>query len=84
MGGAIGSEMDGDKYLDLKGLSQYASLGASTIRQYIKQDALPAYKVGGKVLIRRSEFDGWMQGHRVRTGQDISAIVDSVIADLKA
>jgi hypothetical protein len=28
--------------------------------------ALPHYRVGNKILVRRSEFDRWLDGHRHR------------------
>jgi len=72
-----------DKYLDLRGLSQYASLGISTIRDYVKRAGLPAYKLGGKILIRKSEFDKWMRDYRLHKDNDINDLVDSVMKDLK-
>ena len=55
-----------DRYLDLKGLATYSSLGVGTIRDYLKQ-GLPAFKIKGKVLIRKSEFDEWIEGFRLGT-----------------
>ena len=56
-----------DQYFDLKGLAVYSSLGISSLRYHIKENNLPVYCIRNdkkqvtKVLIKRSEFDAWMQ-----------------------
>jgi len=43
----------------------------------------PHYRLGGKIVVRRSEFDAWMAAYR-RVGQaDVEGIVNSVISDLR-
>ena len=71
-----------DQYFDLKGASAYSSLAISTLREHIRK-GLPAFKVGGKILIRLSEFDRWMERHRVNRDQDLTSIIDSVIDELR-
>jgi hypothetical protein len=39
---------------------------------------LPCYRVGAKILVRRSEFDSWMRQHR----QVGSADVDRLMAEM--
>lgn len=63
-----------DQYFDLPGLSYYASTSKDTLRDYIRCLGLPAFKVKGKLLVKRSEFDQWMEAHRVK-GIDVDAIV---------
>jgi excisionase family DNA binding protein len=72
-----------DQYLDLKGLSKYSGLSVRTLRDHIKTKGLPCFKVKGKILVRKSEFDDWMEQFRVRKSQDINRIVDEVMASLK-
>ena len=72
-----------DKYFDLKGLSLYSSLGVSTLRDYIRK-GLPCFKIGGKILIRMSEFDQWLQGFRLHKEQDLTSIVNDIMSELKA
>jgi hypothetical protein len=43
---------------------------------------LPAYQVGGKLLVRRSEFDTWMAAFRRRAQPDVDGIVSDVMRDL--
>lgn len=55
-----------DCYLDLKKLSAYSSLAASTLRAYtrIVDNPLPCYCVRRKILVKKSEFDKWIEGYR--------------------
>ena len=50
-----------DQYFDLRGLSAYSALGVGTIRDYLKSGGLPCFKLRGKILIKRSEFDAWIE-----------------------
>jgi hypothetical protein len=71
------------QYLDLQGLEDYSSLSISTIRSYIKYDSLPHFKVRGKILVRQSEFDKWMEGYRVDS-QDLDKLVDEVMQSVQS
>ena len=70
-----------DQYFDLEGLSAYSALKVPTLREYIKEKKLPAFKVKGKLLIRKSEFDSWLDNFRVK--DRIEDIVNKVMGDLK-
>ena len=70
-----------DQYFDLKGLSAYSALKVPTLREYIKKGKLPAFKVKGKILIKRSEFDMWLKKFRVK--DRIDSIVNDVISSMK-
>lgn len=73
-----------DRLFDLNGLSAYSALGKSTIRQYIRTHQLPHFKVGGKILIKRSEFDAWIENYRIgdAPGKDIFEKLDAMVADV--
>jgi len=73
----------GREWLDLKALTQYASVSERTMRQWIHRAAnpLPAVRVGTKILVHRSAFDQWLEGHRLET-IDVSCIVDQMVSDL--
>ena len=70
-----------DQFFDLKGLSAYCSLKVPTLRDYLKT-GLPYFKLKEKILIKRSEFDRWLEQYRVSRGQDIDNIVNGVMSDL--
>ena len=72
-----------DQYFDLRGLSAYSALGVATLRDYIRSDALPCFKVKGKILIKKSEFDTWVERYRINQAQDINSIVDGVMESLE-
>jgi hypothetical protein len=57
-----------DAYLPLRVLADYSGLSVRTLRGYLAHAArpLPHYRIGGKVLVRRTEFDAWaVQFHAV-------------------
>jgi excisionase family DNA binding protein len=55
-----------DPLFTLKALAGYSGLGYSTIKRYVR--SMPHYRVGvggkGKVLVRRSAFDQWLEQYR--------------------
>ena len=73
-----------DRYFDLKGLSAYSALAEPTLRDHIKKNRLPAFKVKGKILVRRSEFDTWVEAFRINRTQDIKKIANDVMRDFRA
>ena len=56
-----------DGYLPLKELCTYSGLSERMLRKYLHDAAnpLPHYQVGAKILVRRSEFDRWVQEYRI-------------------
>ena len=58
-------------------------LGVSerTIREWIHRplNPLPAVRVGGKILVRRSVFDQWLESHRL-IPVDVGCIVEELVA----
>ena len=72
-----------DQYFDLKGLATYSALKVPTLRDYIKSGSLPCFKVKGKILIKQSEFDAWLEGYRINKKQELNNIVDGVLNSLK-
>lgn len=73
-----------DPFLPLRALAGYSGLGVRKLRDCLDDPAhpLPHYRVGGKILVRRSEFDTWIAVYRCRGRVDIDAVVDEVVRDL--
>ena len=71
-------------YLSLRALSAYSNLGIRTLRKYLSHPAkpLPHYRVGGKILVRRSEFDEWVSTFRVEETTSIESIVSDVLGGM--
>jgi len=59
-----------DPFLPLRALASYSGLSVRKLRDYLDDAGhpLPCYRVGGKIVVRRSEFDGWIAAYRQRGG----------------
>jgi hypothetical protein len=44
---------------------------------------LPCYRIGGKILVRRSEYDGWAGRYRQAGAQDVERAVAEVLTGLR-
>jgi hypothetical protein len=68
-----------DGYLPVKDLAVYSGLCVRTLRNYISHPShpLPCYRIGGKVLVRRSEFDQWALQFR----EEPSSVVNSLVTE---
>ena len=71
-----------DRFLDLKNLSAYSSLGIPTLREYLKSGGLPHFKLRGKILVRLSEFEKWVESFRVDNKQALDSLVNDVMKSL--
>jgi hypothetical protein len=77
------------EWMDLKTVQRYACVSERTVRDWIHrpQNPLPAKQVErGKLLVKRSQFDRWLEAHPYRPDDaiDVGRIVDEVMNDLKA
>ena len=65
---AVRINVEMDPFLSMNGLAAYSSLSRRTLQNLLSDplDPLPSYRVGGKLLVRRSEFDAWMGRRRNR------------------
>ena len=75
------NEAPADTYLPLKQLAVYAGLSVRTLRDYLSNpiDPLPHYRIGGKILVRRSEYDVWVQRFRRTSVGTLDSIVDDLV-----
>jgi excisionase family DNA binding protein len=69
------------EWMDLRTLCRYANVSERTLREWIHRpvNPLPAVQVGGKILIRRGDFDRWLECHRLRV-VDVGCIVDEMVS----
>ena len=72
-------------YLSLRTLSAYSGLSVRTLRTYLSDPRrpLPYYRIGGKVLVRRSDYDAWASAFRVADTQGLGRVVDDVMEGLR-
>lgn len=73
-----------DPFLPLRALAAYSGLSVRKLREHLTDPAhpLPYYRVGGKILVRRGEFDEWIAAYRQDRNNDIDAIVSGVLKSL--
>lgn len=72
-------------YLTLKSLVAYSSCSSRWLRSRLvdPHHPLPHFKIGGKILVKRVDFDEWIARHRVIwRANEINDIVDSVLTQL--
>ncbi|MFI5342040.1 MAG: helix-turn-helix domain-containing protein [Candidatus Methylomirabilales bacterium] len=81
--GSVDVQVPLDPYMDLKALSQYSSISVRKLRDLLKEPLrpLPCYRVDGKILVRRSDFDRWMEAYRYTP--DLTKLVDEVVAEFR-
>ena len=65
------------EWLGLRDLTHYANVSERTIRSWIRSpvNPLPAVKVSGKVLVRKSDFDAFLQRYRIRPLEDPTSML---------
>ena len=78
----LSSELD--PYLGLRALAGYSGLSVRKLRDLLIDPAhpLPCYRVGGKILVRRSEYDAWAARYRQIGNPDLDRIVAGALKDL--
>ena len=69
-----------DRYLDLAHLASYSSMGKTTLRELIQAGELQAFCPRGKVLVKKSTFDSWVEKHPVRPGKAVADLVNEIMA----
>jgi excisionase family DNA binding protein len=72
---------DADRFFPLTELAVYSGLSVRRLRDYLHDSIrpLPHYRIGGKILVRRSDFDAWASGFRISAPK---AAVDDVVDQL--
>ncbi len=65
-----------DPWLSLRALASYSSMCRRTLQNLLNDpgDPLPSYRIGGKILVRRSEFDAWMARRRNEKAQALTRL----------
>lgn len=70
------------EYLTLAELAIYAAACRNTLKKWIKR-GMPHYKIGRSVRVRIGEFNDWMNRFRGGTSEDLDAILDQVMKEVK-
>lgn len=72
-------------YFDLQALAAYASCSVRWLRDRLVDPShpLPSFRIAGKLLVKREDFDTWIRAYRVgRPSSDLEQIVDSVVTQV--
>lgn len=60
------SEMQLEKWVNLEDVAEHLSLSQDTVRAWIREGKLPAYKAGKRYKFKISEVDEWVRNGRIR------------------
>lgn len=59
-------EMQVEKWVNLEDIAEHLSLSQDTVRTWIKEGKLPAYKAGKRYKFKISEVDEWVRTGRIK------------------
>ena len=70
-----------DPFLSLQALATYSGLSRRKLRAHLSNPAhpLPCYRIGSKIVVRRSEYDTWAACYRQVGHVDVDHIVSDVL-----
>lgn len=75
-----------DPFLSLRALAAYSGISVRKLHDHLNDPfhPLPHYRVGGKILVRRSQFDGWMARFRQQGHARAAEVVEEVLRGLRS
>jgi excisionase family DNA binding protein len=81
MSAAVNPTME---WFDLRQLTCYAAVSERTLRGWIHDpiNPLPAYQVGSKLLVRKRDFDSYIERHPVRPMQVVDSMVEEILSEM--
>jgi excisionase family DNA binding protein len=68
-----------ESYLDTKGLEEFTSIKAATIRKFVQLDKIPYTKVGRLVRFRTSQIEAWLLERERNTVYQTKRIVQEQV-----
>jgi hypothetical protein len=74
--------VESTEYLSLRSLAGYSGLSVRRLRDHLVDPLhpLPHYRVGGKILVRRADFDLWAEQFKVHAAPEtLDSMVDDII-----
>ena len=72
------------EYFPLKLLAQYSGLSVRTLRFHLTAPShpLPHFRIGGKILVKRTEYDDWVARYRAAVTDRVDVIVTETLRGL--
>lgn len=85
MGAAVAEHPD-DRYFTLQQAAEYTGVARRTVERWMHMpEPLPTFRIGGRILIRKSELDAWIEKvGRQPAGPEPAARVDPRVAEAVA
>jgi hypothetical protein len=74
-----------DPFLSLRALAGYSGLSVRKLRDLLSDPAhpLPYYRIGGKLLVRRSDYDTWAVCYRQVGNVGLDRVVSKALRALQ-
>ncbi len=72
---------DRDRYMDKREAAAYTSLSVRNLEARLPE--IPHFRVGQKILFKKSEVDRWMETYREGGTRNLDRIADEAIESLK-
>ena len=69
----------GEQYFDFDQVANYLKVEISTIKKYLRVNALPYYKKSGRAFFKKSEIAEWIDSGRVKTDCELQSEGDQLI-----
>ena len=70
-----------DRYMDKREAATYTSLSTRTLEERLRE--IPHFRVGRKVLFKKSELDRWIEQFREGGAQNLDRIADEAIESIR-
>ena len=70
-------------FVGLVALSKLAGLSVRKLRDCLTDPFHPLrhYRVGGKIVVRYSDFEQWIERYRVGATEDLNRVVDEIVGE---
>ncbi len=77
--------VDLDPFLSLRALASYSGLSVRTLRSLLVDPVHPlaCYRIGGRVLVRRSDYDSWAARYRHVGDANLDQVVSKALKELR-
>ena len=72
--------LDRDRYMDKQEAAKYTSLCVRNLEARLPE--IPHFRVGNKILFKKSELDHWLETYREGT-QDLDRIADEAVEGIR-
>ncbi len=74
------AHVDRDRYLDKRQAAEYTSLSIRNLESRLGE--IPHFRIGKKVVFKKSELDHWIEEYREGRSHNLDRIADEAIESL--